>query len=266
MEGSLIEFTGETNMRVFIVFCLSLCGLAVSANTVKADILLAGWDFDPLTGGSGNFGPTPFAATSIDSGVTSSGLVRNHSLGATGSGAANAWGANNFNIVSPSFASSVTAGNFFTFTINPNVGNVVSFSELSAYNVRRSATGPSTGRWQFAVGAGSFQDIGSDITWGATTSSAGNAQSAINLSGIGALQNATAPITFRVVTWGATSTGGTWYLNDPTGTTGIDFGIRGTVAAVPEPASMLLLGVAGVGGLAFRRFRRKAAGSETLAS
>ena len=39
-----------------------------------------------------------------------------------------------------------------------------------------------------------------------------------------------------------------------------------SISAVPEPASMLLLGVAGVGGLAFRRFRRKNAISETLAS
>jgi hypothetical protein len=45
-----------------------------------------------------------------------------------------------------------------------------------------------------------------------------------------------------------------------------DFALAANLSAVPEPASMLLLGVAGVGGLAFRRFRRKAAGSETLAS
>lgn len=251
-------------MRLLFAVCLSLCGLVLLGSSSKADILLAGWDFDPLTGGAGNFGPTPFAATSIDSGITSSGLIRNHTLG-TGSGAANAWGANNFNTVTPSFDSAVAAGNFFSFTINPNSGNTVSFTQISAYNVRRSSSGPTTGRWQFAVGAGSFQDIGADITWGGTTTAAGNAQSAVDLSGIGALQSAVAPITFRVVTWGATTAGGTWYLNDPTGTAGIDFGVRGNVAAVPEPASMLLLGVAGVGGLAFRRFRRKRV-SETIAS
>ncbi|MFN7877244.1 MAG: lamin tail domain-containing protein [Pirellula sp.] len=36
-------------------------------------------------------------------------------------------------------------------------------------------------------------------------------------------------------------------------------------SAVPEPATMLLLGVAGIGGFAFRRFRRKSV-SETIAS
>jgi hypothetical protein len=37
------------------------------------------------------------------------------------------------------------------------------------------------------------------------------------------------------------------------------------ITAVPEPASMVLLGVAGIGGLAFRQFRRKTNSSESVA-
>jgi hypothetical protein len=40
----------------------------------------------------------------------------------------------------------------------------------------------------------------------------------------------------------------------------------GSPSAVPEPASMLLLGVAGIGGLAFRQFRRKTNKNEAAAS
>jgi hypothetical protein len=137
--------------------------------------------------------------------------------------------------------------------ITANTVFTVSFSDIASYKIRRSATGPSTGQWQYQLGVGAFENIGSAITWGSTTSATGNTQAAIDLSAIPSLQNVAAgtPVTFRVVTWGATNTGGTWYLNDPLDTTPNDFIINGTV--IPEPSSALL---GGLGLLALLRRRR----------
>src|SRR5262245_307861 len=58
---------------------------------VPAAIL--GWDFDPLTGGSNNFGPSSYNPTTTNTGVESVvGLTRGAGVGTTGTGAGNAWG------------------------------------------------------------------------------------------------------------------------------------------------------------------------------
>lgn len=224
---------------------------AVSQSSSAA--VLAGWDFDPLAGGSNNFGASPLAATTAAANLTVGGLTRGTGIGTTGTGAGNAWGGNDFTITTPSEATAITANEFATLTITANTGFTVSYSDIAAYNIRRSNTGPTTGQWQYQLGAASFVDIGTDITWGGTTTAAGNAQTSINLSGITALQNVAAgtAVTFRVVTWGATATGGTWYLNDPAGAAGNDFIVNGTV--IPEPSAALL---GGLGLLALLRRRR----------
>jgi hypothetical protein len=237
-------------MKTKLLLLACVCLINHSANAA----VLLGWDFSTLTGGSGNFGATPYVPGTIDSDVSAVGLTRNHALG-TGSGAANAWGANNFNIVTPSEASAITASNFFTFSITPDPLIEMSFDSIGAYNIRRSSSGPTTGQWQYQIGAGSFVDIGSDITWGTTTTSAGNAQSLIDLSGISALQSVTDTVTFRLIAWGATTTGGTFYFNDPLDTTANDLVINGTVAAIPEPSRALLFGIGSIG-LIFRRRRQ----------
>lgn len=217
--------------------------------------VLAGWDFDPLTGGANNFGTSPLTATTAASGVTIGGLTRGSGIGTTGTGAGNAWGGMDFTTTSPSFATALAASEYVTFTLTADAGKTVSLSDIGAYNIRRSSSGPTTGQWQYQVGAGAFSDIGTAITWGTTTTSAGNSKASIDLSAITALQDVTAGtvITIRLVTWGASGSAGTFYLNDPSNTPGDDFTLNGTVTTpVPEPATALL-GTIGIIGLLRRR-------------
>ena len=211
---------------------------------------IAGWDFSPILATS-NWGASPYATTSADPNVTVVGLTRNWTTG-TGTPAAAGWGGNNFSLTANTEAAAITANNTATFSLTAKAGWQLSISDIPAYNIRRSASGPSTGIWQYQVGSGSFTDIGSPITWGSTTTAAGNAQSAITLSGITALQNVAAGtvVTFRLVTWGATTAGGTWYLNDPAKTTAIDFAVNGTVIPAVNTYTVTYDGNGSTGGSA----------------
>ncbi len=213
---------------------------ALAPSQLSAQSVLAGWDFDPITNTSG-FGASPLAATESAAVVTVGGLTRGSGVTTTGSGVANAWGANGWS--GPTDAeSAIDQGKFVTFTVTTLPGETVSIWSIDAFNVRRSGTGPTTGLFQYQLGAGPFVDIGGPITWGTTTSGAGNSISPINLGGFSELQaipgNTT--VTFRIVNYGATGTAGTWYLNDPAGTPDLDFKILGSVTGeLPTPALTL---------------------------
>jgi hypothetical protein len=160
----------------------------------------------------------------------------------------NGWGGNGLDTSSE--ANAITAGDFATFAIAAQSGNTVSFTTISAYNVRRSSTGPTMGIWQYQVGGGAFTDIGSAITWGTDNMPTGNSQNAIDLSGISNLQNVAAgtTVTFRLVDWGASSaSSGNWYINNFQ--SGDDLQIQGTVSAIPEPAGWGLISALGLLGL-----------------
>ena len=196
--------------------------------------VLAGWDFNGLTGA----GVSPQAPTTTNTNVTVGGLTRGSAFGTTGSPAGNAWGTS-VSVTNPTSATSaVTANSFITFTVKANTGYTLSLSNIPAYNVRRSGTGPTSGQWQYSTNGSTFTDIGSPITWGTTTTSAGNSQTGISLSGISALQNlaSTITVTFRCAIWGATGTGGSWYLNQFQ--TGDDFVVAGTVASTNSTPSI----------------------------
>jgi len=201
--------------------------LALTAGWIgaaQAQTTIVGWDFanGSYPGGSGNYGASPAAANTLAANVTSTGLTRSGLGATTGSGAASAWGGT---------ATAAGSTGSASFTVKANDLFTLSLTQISAYNVRRSGTGPTTGQWAYSLNGVDFVNIGSAITWGSGTSSTGNAQTAITLSGITALQNvpATTTVTFKVTVTGSTGTG-TWYLNNLP-TTGNDFVVTGTVSA-----------------------------------
>jgi hypothetical protein len=174
-----------------------------------------------------------------------------------GSAAAKGWGGTGFTSTSSiSDASAAIAANkFIYFTISTDGLSELSLSSIDAYNVRRSSSGPTSGQWQYQIGTGAFVNLGSTITWGSTTSSAGNAQNAIDLSTIGELQGIgpNTTVTFRLAIWGASGGTGTWYLNGQGATTAPDFQLSGSVSLVPAPGALALLGAAGLVGGSRRR-------------
>ncbi len=190
---------------------------------------IASWEFTGVSG----YGLSPMAPTTSNSNLTIVGLTRGGGITTTPTAASNAWGGNG--LTEADLASAIANEDYVTFEIEANSGYQVSLSSISAYNVRRSSSGATTGQWQYQINSGSYVDIGGPITWGGNTSGPGNSQAAIDLSTISALQNVSSGdnITFRLVIFGASGATGTWYLNQFSASH--DFIINGTVAAIPAP-------------------------------
>jgi hypothetical protein len=97
----------------------------------------------------------------------------------------------------------------------PLLATRLSFTGVSKFDYRRSAAGPSSGLLQCQVGVGApFTDIAS-ISYPVNTSG-GASLSPIDLSGVPSLQNVpdNIHVTFRIVNFGGTNPGGTWYIFD----------------------------------------------------
>jgi MYXO-CTERM domain-containing protein len=211
----------------------AVCGAAEAA-------VVVGWDFAGVT----SFGTSPFAPTEFDANISYFGLTRGGGVGTTGTAASNAWGGTMGSTAQATLAAAVAAEQFVSFSVGINPDVELDCSGISAYNVRRSSSGPASGQWQYRVlGSEDWTNIGSSVAFAGTTSS-GNSMAAIDLSGVGELQNLSGTnVYFRLVLFG-NSGGGTFYFKDMG--SGLDLSLNGSVSAVPAPGAATLIGLAGL--------------------
>ena len=216
---------------------------------------LATWELTGINVTTPAWGLSPLPAQNTSSAISTSGWTRGSGVlltaagvATTGSPAGNAWGGNGWDAYTTggagNFDSTVSRGDFVTIAFTVASGATVSFTSIPAHNIRRSSSGPSSGQWQYSLGAsGTFVNIGTPVTWGTVTTGTGNPQPALDLSTISDLQSITGgtTVTFRIVNMGATSSGGTWYLNQVT--SGRDITFMGTIGGGGGgPAATLSLG------------------------
>lgn len=174
--------------------------------------VLLGWDVAGLT----NFGPQGFAATQTAAGISNSlGLTRGSGVATNQAAAANAWGGSNW---AASFAAGINGNEFVTFGLTVAAGNVASLASLDLY-YRRSSSGPASGYWQYELNGSAWNTIGDFPNQFSSTSSSGAAMNELDLSGVGGLQNLAGGtvVVFRLVPYGASASGGTWYVYDQAG-------------------------------------------------
>ena len=198
---------------------------AINASVVSGSVsTLFGWDVSGLPGGTTNYGPSPLLPTTNAPNLLVGGLTRGSGVGTTGTGAARAWGGNAF--TGSDAAAAVATNQFITFSAAANSGYTVSYTAISKFDYRRSATGPASGVLQYQIGSGAFTNITS-LSYPVSTSG-GASLSPINLTGIAALQNVGAGtnVTFRIVNYGGGSSG-TWYVFDVSNSPALDFVVQG---------------------------------------
>ncbi|MCS3531925.1 hypothetical protein [Chryseobacterium sp. JUb7] len=187
-------------------------GSGFAGSIAQAPVALGTWDTTPLSGGTANFGPSPWAGTPA-SGIQTARIIRDTGATQSGSGSSGAWGSDGLN--SGNQAAAETANKTWIFEFVPQSGKSISLTSIDALAFRKSATGPKGGQYQYKVGSGSWTDISGASISGISGGSALTVnQASIDLSGIAALQNVTADTTvsIRLVLWGATATGGTAYM------------------------------------------------------
>jgi MYXO-CTERM domain-containing protein len=256
------------NLNTMTLLAAGTCAMIGASAANAAVVTVAGWDFSTIAGVTATnpgtaqgFGAQDYAASVTASGLSVGGLNRASGISSTltngSSSAAKGWGGQNIGTSSVDSATAISNSKYIYFTISTDASSNLSLSSIDAYNARRSSSGPTTGLWQYAVGSGSYSNIGSAVTFGSTTTSSGNAQTAISLATISGLQNiaASTTVTFRLLLWTPTTGAGTgtWYLNGQSATTDPDFKLSGEVTSVPAPGAIALLGVAGLVGSRRRR-------------
>jgi hypothetical protein len=189
------------------------------------------WEFSANSGGEASVN-----STTTNANLTVSTISRGSALSIPPSGGNRFTGtfdAVGYSTSASTLAASITAQDYFQFTISAAANFKVSLSSLDANFLRSSTNAPSNFQWQYSLDgfATAGINIGSTINYTGNFNAGqtnGTAQTQINLSSISALQNVVAGtnITIRLYGWSAGSTASTFALGRLTGN---DLAIGGTV-------------------------------------
>src|ERR1700677_3246248 len=208
---SLIRLTFAAAVSVALFFTTS---------NVSAQQAIAGWCVDAITSAQNGGGPppAPFTNSTANVNVTVYPMTKGTNSPGIGvdSGLSEAYGGVDFtNLgVADSEANSIADGYYITYAIQAAYGYTISFNTNLVF-FHNSATGPWEAELQYSTNGASYSDVASmnytngNIAW--------TGYQAVNLEGVAALQNVPSTTTnfFRIVNWGATGTGGTWYIDGP---------------------------------------------------
>ncbi len=196
--------------RVKLLTIIALLSVTVQQVWGQA-VTLGQWNF----AGQTQFGASPFTASSTASNITVGGLTRGPGVttASANNAAGDTWGGNGFDN-SATAAAAATNGDYVTFTVTANSGYNISFTEIAAFNTRRSTQGAREMQWQYSVDGTTFTDLGASMVT-TSTSSGGSNQPVATLSTETALTNVPAgtTVTFRLLVYNATGAGGNWDMN-----------------------------------------------------
>lgn len=224
--------------------------LAVSAMTSDAAVLLQ-YTFTGYVSAD----DAPYAASTIISGVTAGGFTPAAGLGTNGNWNTSANGiSTTTGNPTPSFAqkpqatsatqaAAFTNNAYWSITLAPDGGNAVSLTSLT-FDLDTFNTGllPS---FYLASSVGGYS-----TPIGVVYTNQADAAITVDLSGV-QFQNLTANTEFRLYLWSENGGGGSgsrWEFDNVT--------VNGSVAAIPEPSTLVLLGLCGVFLMANRSSRR----------